>query len=239
MKRHLKTHARTWAVTLLELMIVVLILSILSTIAVGVYTGKTQEARIAAAHALIHNLEVAITRYEIDTGSLPPSGSGGMPVGPTSGRNNGSGYLHEVLVHGVNGNAYQPGSNQWKGPYINLQVGSYALKDSSGNINPPGLIDILDPWGMPILYTAWPEYATTAGNYTGGTVLFTGAAPDGANLSLAAPSPYSATETYYNPRTFQLISYGPDATTLAPVTAGGVGFSYAGAAADDITNFGN
>lgn len=220
-------------------MVVVLILSILATIATGVYTGKTQEARIAAAHALIHNLEVAITRYEIDTGSLPPSGSGPMPVTTTDARNNGSGYLHEVLVHGVSSNAYQPGSNLWKGPYLTLQIGSFAVKDAGGNINAPGMIDILDPWGMPILYYAWPEYATTTGNYSGGTYLFTATAPDGANANLPAPNPYASTETYYNPRTFQLISFGPDAATLSPTSAAGLNFSLAGAAADDITNFGN
>lgn len=225
------------AVTLMELMVVVLIIGILSTIATGVYTGKTHEARIAAAHALIHNLEVAITRYELDTGSLPPSGTGLLPLEPiTSGtatlnRENGSGYLHEALLHSVSGSAMTPASSLWKGPYINLQVDQ--IQPKPGDAPTPGMINIVDPWGNPILYFASSEYGVSSGNYWGGTKMF--AAPTaGGHPNLPAPNPYAASEIYYNPKTFQLISYGPDGTTMAS----GAGESYAGAAADDINNFG-
>lgn len=182
------------AVTLMELMVVVLIIGILSTIATGVYTGKTHEARIAAAHALIHNLEVAITRYELDTGSLPPSGSGVLPLdvitsGSTTTRENGSGYLHLALVHSVSNNATVPASSLWKGPYINLQLDQIQpKKDAQGNGDAatPGMINIVDPWGNPILYFASPEYGGTSAGYTGGTKMFTTPVA-GANANACRP----------------------------------------------------
>lgn len=230
MKRQITTLSRRMAVTLMELMVVVLIIGILSTIATGVYTGKTHEARIAAAHALIHNLEVAITRYELDTGSLPPSGSGVLPLdvitsGSTTTRENGSGYLHLALVHSVSNNATAPASTLWKGPYINLQLDQIQPKGKDAAT--PGMINIVDPWGNPILYFASPEYSGTSAGYTGGTKMFTTPVA-GANPKLPAPNPF-ASEVYYNPKTFQLIGFGPDGTTLD---------SYPGAGADDINNFG-
>ena len=64
--------------------------------------------------------------------------------------------------------------------------------------------------------------------------MFSGAAPGGANPDLPAPNPFLALgETYYNPQTFQLLSFGPNESTFEPGTV-----NYQGAEADDITNFG-
>ena len=63
------------AVTLLELLVVVMILGILSTIAVTVYTGHVERARVAACRDIIRQIELAVNRYEVDTGQLPPSSS--------------------------------------------------------------------------------------------------------------------------------------------------------------------
>ena len=60
-------------VTLIELMAVVLIVAILASIAVGVYTGYVQRARFAVARTTIAELDLAVARYEIDLGVLPPS----------------------------------------------------------------------------------------------------------------------------------------------------------------------
>src|SRR5690606_20774970 len=53
-------------VTLLELLVVLVIISILSTIAVGVYTKEVLRAKVARTRAEIRTLEVAINRYQID-----------------------------------------------------------------------------------------------------------------------------------------------------------------------------
>jgi prepilin-type N-terminal cleavage/methylation domain-containing protein len=246
--RKFNTCCRLWAVTLLELMVVVLIIGILASVATGVYTGQTERARVAATHALIRSLEVAITRYEMDTGSLPPSGSGSdvppaaMSSSSTGGRLNGSGYLHLVLMHSINGSAVQPASASWKGPYINLQPGqlkSASTSTGTGASTPTGLIDITDPWGMPILYVAWPDYAINATDFWGGTQMSPSTAPAGANPNLPAPNPFAATETFYNPKTFQLISFGPSARSYdATSVLGTAPSAYTGTDADDINNFG-
>ncbi|MCX7626359.1 MAG: prepilin-type N-terminal cleavage/methylation domain-containing protein, partial [Candidatus Sumerlaeaceae bacterium] len=56
------------AFSLIELLAVVLILGILASISVGVYTTQVERARIAAARTMIAELEIAINRYQIDTG---------------------------------------------------------------------------------------------------------------------------------------------------------------------------
>ena len=154
--RYLSRTYRLWAVTLIEMLVVVLIISILATIATGVYSGETRRARIAAAQSLIHELSLAITRYEMDTGSLPPSGSGEIPPSPLT-HKNGSGYLHLALVHSMSGNAIQPASSTWKGPYINLQTDQIAPENAS-DTNKPGMLNILDPWDGAILYIESKDY---------------------------------------------------------------------------------
>ncbi len=224
------------AVTLLELLIVVLIISLLATVATGVYSNQAERARIAATHALISNLEMAITRYELDTGSYPPSGSG-IAVPPInspslSDRNDGSGYLHLALVHSLTGNSNFP-ETRWQGPYVNLQKNQ--LRGSQEPSLMPGQYDILDPWGRPLIYVRRSDYGVRNGNFNGGTNLFPGAAPVGANTSLPAPNPFVALgETYYNAGSYQIISLGPDGMSLGSLN----GYSFTGAAADDVTNFG-
>lgn len=221
-----KPKPRRWAVTLLELLVVVLIISILATIATGVYTGETQRARVAATRDLLRQIEVAVTRYEVDLGQLPPSGSG-TTVPPTSSRVNGSGYLHLVLVHSISGSASQPASTLWKGPYINLNA-----KNLDATATNAAASNIIDSWGNAVLYVESSYYARPSGTtFLAGTQTFSGSAPSNANSDLPAPNPYFASgETYYNPNTFQLISYGPDGATLAS--------PYHGAGYDDISNFG-
>lgn len=243
------------AVTLLELLVVVLIISILSTIATGVYTNQTRRAKIAAAQDLIHQLSLAIARYEVDTGSLPPSGSGVSPIPPAAAnRYDGSGYLHMALMYSMSGSANKPASALWQGPYINVQVGQVAIPStiplantstspsnsfSSGSANTAtgiGMYSFLDPWQMPIIYVMSQDYASVGTNFSGGTRLFTGTAPTQSetsytvNPNLPWPNLFVAQgETYYNTNTYELISFGPNSVTYP---------GYNGADIDDITNFG-
>jgi len=237
-----------WAVTLLELVVVVLIILILSTTAIGVYSGQVNRARIAAAHNLIRQLDVAIARYEMDTGVLPPSGSGTWPTTTFSDRVDGSGYLHLALVHSLSGSATRPASILWHGPYLNVQADQISASTTATPLN-PGMMNLLDPWNMPIHYVQNADYVipglpTVDTPFTGGTFLFTTVAPASAetipitglsvNPNLPAPNPFVLQgETYYNPTTFQLISYGPDGRTLATTAQ-----IWPGTEIDDITNFG-
>lgn len=233
---------RQWAVTLMELLVVVLIISILATIATGVYTGEARKARIAATHDLLKQLEIAIARYEVDTGSLPPSGSGNqLPpadlAANTGSRYNGSGYLYIALTKSLSGSANRPLSSLWDGPYIQFQADQ--LKAQSGSTNVPGRIDVVDAWGHPILYVNSADYNKGGTGFNGGSRLFEGTRPSGANPDLPAPNPFVALgETYYNTNTYQLVSFGPDSQSGSVTNILNFTFSFVGTDADDITNFG-
>jgi type II secretory pathway pseudopilin PulG len=231
----LKTYLnpRRWtAVTLLELLAVVLIIGILSTIAVGVYTGEVRRAKIAATKDLIRQLEVAITRYEVDMGSFPPSGSGDGLIPSAGNRVNGSGFLHVALVHSMSGNIHQPASPLWKGPYISFQVSQLA-PEAETFFDEPGRVNILDAFGNPIFYVQNPDYGEKNADFFGGTETFTGTAPAGSNPLLPAPNPFAGLgETYYNSAGYQLISAGPDGLSSPNEQ------QFWGTQVDDITNFG-
>lgn len=196
------------AFTLLELLVVVLILGLLATIAVGVYTRQVERARVAAAKSTISAIEVAVERYQIDTGDYPPSGSGSLPY-TTPATFVGNGYLQVALMSSLSGKSSQPLSPRWQGPYLTVK------NDILGDINgirvddpnrastiAPGQLQILDPWQSPYLYlrsksTANPDSPTDRYETNGG-------AP------LPSNHPFAATETYYNPNTIQIVSGGPD-----------------------------
>lgn len=228
---------RRLAVTLLELMVVVLIIGILASVATGIYTNQTRRARIAATIDLINTLEVGIARYELDMGTYPPSGSArDFPPSEITagGRRDGSGLLYLALTRSLSGNTYAPGSPLWGGPYI--QMHNETVADST-KTEVPGSFDILDSWGNPIFYVQWRDYEYTSADFNGGTRLFTFPVP-GQNPNLPAPHPhYERGETYYNPTTYQLYSLGPDGQTLGFTVMDQVR-SYRGAAEDDINNFG-
>ncbi|MFH1246101.1 MAG: type II secretion system major pseudopilin GspG [Candidatus Omnitrophota bacterium] len=60
--------------TLIELILVVVILSILVSMVAPRLVGRSQEARIAAAHADVSsNLSTALDLYELDNGKYPES----------------------------------------------------------------------------------------------------------------------------------------------------------------------
>ncbi|MBN1868195.1 prepilin-type N-terminal cleavage/methylation domain-containing protein [Candidatus Sumerlaeota bacterium] len=221
--------SRLRGVTLLELIVVVLIISILSSIAVSVYTGYVRRAQIATARATIHELELAAARYQIDTGEFPLSSSGTLlapnaPNGSTSafGGTNGCGYLMVCLLHSDSGDAFNPLSLRWQGPYLEVDeknLGAIDVRDADGDGNnseiipitaatPLAQICLLDPWGSPYYYVRSDDYAA-----------FNATEPVGVPI----------TETYYNPSTVQIFSLGFDGTTPAqPLNGTGL---------DDIRNF--
>lgn len=200
-------------VTLLELLVVILIISILSSIAVVTYTGQVERAKIAAAKAMISQIETACHIYETDVGQFPPSASFGISPGAGGVPRWGCGYMTLALLHSLNGNALYPLDKRWNGPYLDINAEQFG--DINGNPITTSVnsaeINILDPWGMPYQYVRFDGYSAYNGT------------------QLPSYDPFRATETYYNINTFQLFSYGPNGTTLA-VPNGGT-------EADDISNF--
>lgn len=204
-------------VTLLELIVVLVIIAILSTVAAGVYTKEVLRAKVARTRAEIRTLEVAINRYQIDTGQFPPSSSGTNlapsplnPVNPFEG----SGYLQAGLRASLNGNSSAPLSLRWFGPYVDWdenRLGTLTGAAITGATS-PAEIQFLDPFYNAYYYIRSDDYETLGGTF------------------LPTSSPYRATETYYNASTFQIISFGPNGTS--DFTANALGTD-----ADDITNW--
>ncbi|MBI1293311.1 prepilin-type N-terminal cleavage/methylation domain-containing protein [bacterium] len=224
------------AVTLLELLVVLVIISILSTVAVGVYSKEVTRARFARARQEIRTLEIAITQYEVDTGQFPPSGRGSFIASGnwTFGDYIGTGNLQLALRSSFSGDPANPLNARWNGPYVDWDINRMGdangvpLTATSGTstvsvvgaiapiaggaINGGSIADIhfLDPWGTPYYYVRASDYAS-------------------AGAQLPSTNPLAATEVYFNPTTFQIISFGPDLTSLDVPQRGLSG--------DDITNF--
>lgn len=204
------------AFTLIELLAVVLILGILASISVGVYTTQVERARVAAARTMISELEVAINRYQIDTGQFPPSGSGSGTF-PASAPAQGCGYLQQALAVGFGSPTETP--YNWHGPYITIKreflgdLNGIPVEETGGSLV-KGQVQILDPWRSPYRYVrsgpAPDSYATMGG------------------IPLPTGHPYAP--GYYNPSTFQLSSRGPNSSPAA--------WDEIGTEPDDVTNFG-
>ena len=145
------------AFTLMELLVVVLILGILATMAVGVYTSQVERARYAAARTTIAALELATTRYQLDLGEFPPSGSATGANIPDSFPFEGNGYLYLALTRSMNGNTSEPASARWQGPYIDVKklnlgdINGIPIDDISTGTGSlaMGDIQILDPGAPP------------------------------------------------------------------------------------------
>lgn len=97
--------------TLIELLLVVVIIGILAAIVVPKLTGRSEDARKAAAVADINNMRTALSMYEVDNGKYPTSDQG----------------LQALLQKP--GGAPEP--KNWKGPY--LQNMTEIPKDPWGN----------------------------------------------------------------------------------------------------------
>lgn len=212
--------SRKNGVTLLELLVVLAIMAVLSTIAAGVYTNEILRSRYAKARSDSRTLEIAIHQYEVDTGQFPPSGSGvGIAPGGVDslGIAQGSGYLRLALMSSLNNNASDPLSRRWRGPYIDWdynQMGDLSgrrLTEIGNETIPPAQVSFLDPFGNPYLYIRSDDYANRGGT------------------RIPANMPDIGNETYFNPSTFQIISPGADNFTQ--------GVPNRGLDAGDVTNF--
>ncbi len=206
-------------VTLLELLVALLIVAILSTMAVSIYTGQVERARYARARTEIRQLELACHRYEIDLGQFPPSGSLGVAAGAT---NVGSGYLQLALLHSMSGSAFSPASVRWQGPYVEFDDNHLGAINADGSVSAitsatdPRSVVFLDPWGYPYIFIRARDYAAFSAT----------------ELPVdTTPVAIRAAETYYNPTTIQIISMGRDGSTQAPPNRG------LDPDASDVTNF--
>ena len=208
---------RRQAMTLVELLVVLIIIGLLSTAAVNVYIGRVTLARVAAVRTTIAQLETAIAQYQVDVGQLPPSASGTAlapsPPDNTTFPGEGCGYLFVCLTRSLNGDMLNPIDARWHGPYIEIPESRVGQMSGFPVDSTPLLpaVQILDAWRRPFLYIRSDDYSAL-----GGAKLPTG-------------SPF-ASEVYYNAHGFQIISTGPDGLTNSDPFSRGTDV-------DDITNF--
>jgi general secretion pathway protein G len=93
--KHTTRAQRRRAFTLIELMLVMVILGILAAIVVPKFSGRSEQARVAAAKTQISTFGTALDAFEVDNGFYPRGKSG----------------LNDLV---------QPPRNatNWKGPYM-------------------------------------------------------------------------------------------------------------------------
>ncbi len=109
------------AFTLVEMLLVLVILAALAAVVVPKFTGRSKQAKVAAAQTEISSLEVALDSFEVDNGFYPRSGDDGL----------------EALV-------VQPNDTpDWKGPYLKRGIptdpwGNEYLYESPGRYNQHG-----------------------------------------------------------------------------------------------------
>lgn len=104
--------------TLIELLLVLVILGILAAIVVPKFSGRTEQARVTAAHSQIATFGTALDAFEVDNGYYPKGKSG----------------LQDLVQ--------QPrDANSWKGPYLKGEIpvdpwGNAYTYESPGRHNP-------------------------------------------------------------------------------------------------------
>lgn len=111
---------RPHAFTLVEMLLVLVILAVLAAIVIPKFSGRTQQAKEAAAKTQLKSIELALDSYEVDTGSYPQGSAGlnGLVDEPNGVQNWKGPYLKQGIPNDPWGNAYIyvcPGRNNAKG----------------------------------------------------------------------------------------------------------------------------
>lgn len=144
MNRRFSFRRGRWAArafTLIELLLVVVILAILATIVVPRFTGRSPQARKAAAQASISNMKVALNSFEVDCGRYPTSQEGlAALLEQPNGVNGWSGpYLEGGLP-----------KDPWGNPFVYQRPGQHNQNgfdlSSNGADGQPGGGDDIDNW---------------------------------------------------------------------------------------------
>lgn len=220
------------AFSLIELLVVVAIIGILSAILIPNVRENLRRAKVAKTAAMIGSIEMTLEIYNNDFGQYPPS------------------FDLQGLFVAVTQDAqtpYEPDADE----YVLMQQGeAYWVNEQRPDIGDT-LDQILDSAGVPpegraaqreenVFVDAWgtPLYYVSHDVYNpGGRADFRRTS----NPRLDAPCAYQMRggERYqpYNPRSFQLISFGADGVTIIPSNNnGGIGSMLSD---DDLDNDGD
>src|SRR3954469_15338688 len=71
-----RASSRAAAFTLIELLLVLVILAVLAAVVVPKFTGRTEQARIAAAKADISSIDLQLDAFEVAAGRYPTNEEG-------------------------------------------------------------------------------------------------------------------------------------------------------------------
>lgn len=206
--------------SLIELLVVVAIIGILSVILVPNVQEQLRRAKIAKTKALISSMEVTIVTFKNDFGKYPPS------YDPQS--------LYKALVDQAK-TSYEPKSDEYRLVYKGDPIWQDPDKPNDrlqsllqrAGVPAKALVAqkeenvIIDAWGIPIYFISCEEY-----NPSGRKDFQSSGGSSG--LKDDFPCAYEMREgKRYRPfkaNSFQLISFGPDGTTITPSTQnGGIG----------------
>ena len=101
--------------TLVELLLVMVILAVLAAVVVPKFTGRSEQARLTAAKADIHQIEAQLDAFEVDTGRYPSSEEGlqALLEAPTNVKNWHGPYLKRMP------------QDPWGNPYVYRYPGSH------------------------------------------------------------------------------------------------------------------
>jgi len=175
------------AFTLVELLIVISIITVLTTmVSVGLLSAKGK-AKIAATRALIANIQAGIENYYGAYGDYPPTNLADLYTGGSNGINNG---IESVV--------YCLSSQDKGGPFLLGILDSKYSNLDSDSFGPTSLRELDDDWNAPIVYFHSRDYDNPS---------------KGNNYSFRKSGDAIAPQiigAYYNSYTFQLWSAGPD-----------------------------
>ena len=93
------------AFTLVEMLLVITIIGILAALVIPKMVGRSEQARLAAAHADISSIKTALDAYEVDNGFYPKSLQD-LIQQPNNARNWHGPYLENLPV------------DPWNNPYV-------------------------------------------------------------------------------------------------------------------------
>ena len=118
--KHIQVRGSRAGFTLVELLLVLVILGTLAAIVIPKFSGRTEQAREAAARTQISILEGALDQYETDCGSYPQGSDGlnALNSQPTNVQGWRGPYLKQDIPLDPWGNAYVyecPGKNNENG----------------------------------------------------------------------------------------------------------------------------
>lgn len=184
--------------TLVEILVVIVIIGILtSLVIVGVF-GALKTSRADATRLLVHELGAACDLYRMEFGDYPPSTLARSGVALPNDLNNGIEALTACLSTSVKGRiVWRPKTDDH---YGNVD-GDAADRNLTGwYFGNNELREILDAWGRPLTYTHWRDYGRPS------KYVFVAGGPE----HVIKASRSGQTRAFANPDAFQVTSPGAD-----------------------------